>query len=151
MIGGAAGAVPVLVGWAAVTDSLDWPPLVLFAVIFLWTPPHFWALAIRYADDYRAADVPMLPAVADAATVGRHDARLHRGAVGAASLLLVPGGRPGLALRRRRARARRWCSVAGCVDLMRRLSPGPVHAPVHVVDHLRHPAVRRPWPWIVLV
>jgi protoheme IX farnesyltransferase len=63
VIGGAAGAVPVLVGWAAVTGSLAWPPIVLFAVIFFWTPPHFWALAIRYADDYRAADVPMLPAV----------------------------------------------------------------------------------------
>jgi len=64
VIGGAAGAVPVLVGWAAVTDSLAWPPVLLFLAMFLWTPPHFWALAIRYADDYRAADVPMLPAVA---------------------------------------------------------------------------------------
>jgi len=64
VIGGAAGAVPVLVGWAAVTGSLGWPPLVLFAVIFYWTPPHFWALAVRYRDDYAAADVPMLPAVA---------------------------------------------------------------------------------------
>ncbi len=64
VIGGAAGAVPVLVGWAAVRDSVGWAPVVLFAVMFLWTPPHFWALAIRYADDYRAADVPMLPAVA---------------------------------------------------------------------------------------
>ncbi len=64
VIGGAAGAVPVLVGWAAVTDSLAWAPLVLFAVIFVWTPPHFWALAVKYRDDYRAASVPMLPAVA---------------------------------------------------------------------------------------
>jgi protoheme IX farnesyltransferase len=64
VIGGAAGAVPVLVGWAAVTDSLAWPPVLLFLAMFCWTPPHFWALAIRYADDYRAADVPMLPAVA---------------------------------------------------------------------------------------
>lgn len=63
VIGGAAGAVPVLVGWAAVTGSLAWAPIVLFVAIFLWTPPHFWALAIKYADDYRAADVPMLPAV----------------------------------------------------------------------------------------
>ncbi|HEX9258817.1 MAG TPA: heme o synthase, partial [Acidimicrobiales bacterium] len=63
VIGGAAGAVPVLVGWSAVTGSLDWAPIVLFAAIFVWTPPHFWALAIRYADDYRAAAVPMLPAV----------------------------------------------------------------------------------------
>lgn len=63
VIGGAAGAVPVLVGWSAVTNELDWPPVVLFAIIFYWTPPHFWALAIRYRDEYRAADVPMLPAV----------------------------------------------------------------------------------------
>ena len=59
----AAGAVPVLVGWSAVTNQLDWPPLVLFAIIFVWTPPHFWALAIRYKEDYAAADVPMLPVV----------------------------------------------------------------------------------------
>lgn len=64
VIGGAAGAVPVLVGWAAVTDRLGWTPVVLFAVIFVWTPPHFWALAVKYRDDYRTAHVPMLPAVA---------------------------------------------------------------------------------------
>jgi heme o synthase len=64
VIGGAAGAAPVLIGWAAVTNSLAWAPVVLFAVIFYWTPPHFWALAIRYRDDYARADVPMLPVVA---------------------------------------------------------------------------------------
>ncbi len=64
VIGGAAGAVPVLVGWAAVTNSLSWTPVVLFAIIFVWTPPHFWALAVKYKDDYQAAHVPMLPAVA---------------------------------------------------------------------------------------
>jgi len=64
VVGGAAGAVPVLVGWAAVTNSLGWAPVVLFAVIFIWTPPHFWALAIRYRDDYESAGVPMLPVVA---------------------------------------------------------------------------------------
>jgi protoheme IX farnesyltransferase len=68
VIGGAAGAVPVLVGWSAVTNSLGWAPLVLFAVIFVWTPPHFWALAVKYKDDYAAADVPMLPAVASMRT-----------------------------------------------------------------------------------
>lgn len=71
VIGGAAGAVPVLVGWAAVQNSLDWAPLVLFTAIFLWTPPHFWALAIRHADEYRAADVPMLPSVASLAETVR--------------------------------------------------------------------------------
>jgi protoheme IX farnesyltransferase len=64
VIGGAAGAVPVLVGWAAVTDHLAWTPVVMFAIIFVWTPPHFWALAFKYKEDYQAADIPMLPAVA---------------------------------------------------------------------------------------
>src|SRR5437016_7075622 len=68
VIGGAAGAVPVLVGWSAVTNSLSWAPVVLFGVIFYWTPPHFWALAIKYKDDYAAAEVPMLPAVASLKT-----------------------------------------------------------------------------------
>ena len=63
VIGGAAGSVPVLVGWAAVANSLSWAPIVLFLVIFYWTPPHFWALAIKYRDDYSAASVPMLPSV----------------------------------------------------------------------------------------
>src|SRR5487761_2356776 len=64
VIGGAAGAVPVLIGWAAVTNSLSWTPVLLFLVIFIWTPPHFWALAVRYRDDYAAANVPMMPVVA---------------------------------------------------------------------------------------
>ena len=64
VIGGAAGAVPVLVGWAAVRDSLDWAPFILFVLIFLWTPPHFWALAIKHKSDYGNAGVPMLPVVA---------------------------------------------------------------------------------------
>ncbi|MGH9301678.1 MAG: heme o synthase, partial [Acidimicrobiales bacterium] len=68
VIGGAAGAVPVLVGWSAVTGGLGLAPLVLFAIIFVWTPPHFWALAFKYRDDYSAADVPMLPAVASFAS-----------------------------------------------------------------------------------
>ena len=68
VIGGAAGAVPVLIGWTAVTNSLSWAPIVLFAVMFYWTPPHFWALAIKYRDDYSSADVPMLPSVASLKT-----------------------------------------------------------------------------------
>jgi protoheme IX farnesyltransferase len=71
VIGGAAGAVPVLVGWAAVRNSLGLAPLVLFAIIFYWTPPHFWALAIRYREDYAAAEVPMLPVVASFAETAR--------------------------------------------------------------------------------
>lgn len=64
VIGGAAGAVPVLVGWAAVTGTVGLAPLLLFALIFVWTPPHFWALAIKYRDDYASVDVPMMPVVA---------------------------------------------------------------------------------------
>lgn len=71
VIGGAAGAVPVLVGWAAVRGSLSLAPIVLFAIIFVWTPPHFWALAIRYRDDYSAARVPMLPSVRSFAATAR--------------------------------------------------------------------------------
>src|SRR5579875_3457704 len=64
VIGGAAGAVPVLVGWSAVTGRVTLAPVILFALIFVWTPPHFWALAFKYRDDYRSVDVPMLPTVA---------------------------------------------------------------------------------------
>ncbi len=63
VIGGAAGAVPVLVGWAAVRGSVGWPAVLLFAVVFCWTPAHFWALALRYREDYAAAHIPMLPVV----------------------------------------------------------------------------------------
>ena len=65
VIGGAAGAVPVLIGWSSVTGTVSWSAVVLFGVIFFWTPPHFWALAIKYKDDYGRAGVPMLPSVAD--------------------------------------------------------------------------------------
>jgi heme o synthase len=71
VIGGAAGCFPVLVGWAAVTGTVAWPAIVLFAVIFFWTPPHFWALAMKFKDDYASAGVPMLPVVATPATVAR--------------------------------------------------------------------------------
>ncbi|OBF85414.1 protoheme IX farnesyltransferase [Mycobacterium sp. 852002-51163_SCH5372311] len=62
--GGAAGCMPVMIGWSAVTGGIGWPALAMFAIIFLWTPPHTWALAMRYKEDYKAAGVPMLPAVA---------------------------------------------------------------------------------------
>ncbi len=61
VIGGAAGAIPPLVGWAAVTGEVTWTPVILFLVIFMWTPPHFWALSLKYRDDYASANVPMLP------------------------------------------------------------------------------------------
>jgi protoheme IX farnesyltransferase len=66
VIGGAAGAFPPLIGWAAVTGTVDLIPLVLFGIIFIWTPPHFWSLALFANDDYRRANVPMLPVVAGA-------------------------------------------------------------------------------------
>jgi protoheme IX farnesyltransferase len=69
--GGAAGCMPVMVGWSAVTGSIGWPAWGMFAIIFFWTPPHTWALAMRYKDDYRAAGVPMLPAVATERQVTR--------------------------------------------------------------------------------
>jgi heme o synthase len=71
VIGGAAGCLPVLVGWASVTGRVAWPALVLFAVVFFWTPPHFWALAMKFRDDYAAAGVPMLPVVAGPSVVAR--------------------------------------------------------------------------------
>jgi len=71
VIGGAAGCFPVLIGWSAVTGTVSLPAVVLFAVIFFWTPPHFWALAMRFREDYAAARVPMLPVVASPAVVAR--------------------------------------------------------------------------------
>jgi protoheme IX farnesyltransferase len=69
--GGIAGCLPVLIGWAAVTNSLSWTAFWFFMVIFFWTPPHFWALAIKYRDDYEAAGIPMLPVVAPMSKVSQ--------------------------------------------------------------------------------
>jgi heme o synthase len=89
VIGGAAGCFPVLVGWAAVTGSIGVAPVILFAVIFLWTPPHFWALAMKFKDDYAAASVPMLPVVAPAWVVARK-ILMYSYAMVAATLALAP-------------------------------------------------------------
>ncbi len=89
VIGGAAGAIPPLVGWAAVRGSLDWPALVLFGIIFLWTPPHFWALALRYRSDYEKAGVPMLPVVRGKKETNRQIV-FYSVVLVAASLALVP-------------------------------------------------------------
>jgi protoheme IX farnesyltransferase len=89
VIGGAAGAVPVLVGWSAVTGHLGLAPFVMFGVIFLWTPPHFWALAVRYRDDYANARVPMLPSITDLRTVTRRITG-YVVALWVVSLLLAP-------------------------------------------------------------
>jgi protoheme IX farnesyltransferase len=89
VIGGAAGAAPVLVGWAAVTGDLATPAWAMFAVVFAWTPPHFWALAVRYRDDYAAAGIPMLPVVTSIESTTRQMA-LYSGVTVLFSLALVP-------------------------------------------------------------
>ncbi len=89
VIGGAAGCFPVLVGWAAVTGRVSLPAIVLFAVIFFWTPPHFWALAMKFRDDYAAVNVPMLPVVASASVVTRKIV-IYSYIMVAATLALVP-------------------------------------------------------------
>jgi heme o synthase len=87
--GGAAGCFPALIGWTAVTGSLAWPPVVLFLVVFFWTPPHFWSLAMRYRDDYAVVGVPMLPVVAGPVKVAA-EICTYTVAMIAASLLLWP-------------------------------------------------------------
>ncbi|MGB8362812.1 MAG: heme o synthase [Acidimicrobiia bacterium] len=91
VIGGAAGAAPTLVGWAAVTGTVGLPAWVLFLVVFYWTPPHFWALAVRYKEDYAAAGVPMLPVIAGVEATTRR-MLLYTGLMVGVSLLLVPLG-----------------------------------------------------------
>jgi protoheme IX farnesyltransferase len=87
--GGAAGCMPALIGWAAITNSLAWTPFLFFMVIFFWTPPHFWALAIKYRDDYQAAGIPMLPVVAPKSSV-RTQMWFHTIAMIIVSLAVIP-------------------------------------------------------------
>jgi len=87
--GGLAGCMPVIIGWSAVTGGIGWPAWVFFGVIFFWTPPHTWALAMRYRADYAAAGVPMLPVVASDREVVRQIV-LYSWAMVACSLLLIP-------------------------------------------------------------
>lgn len=94
VIGGAAGAVPVLCGWSAVTNSLGLAPLVMFFIVFFWTPPHFWSLAIKYKDDYEAAGVPMLPVTHGVGESTRH-ILLYSWQMVAVSLLLYPAAKMG--------------------------------------------------------
>ncbi len=93
--GGIAGCFPTLIGWTAVTDRLAWAPFVLFGVVFLWTPPHTWALAMRYREDYAAAGVPMLPVVAPEKAVANQIAA-YTWATVACSMLLWPVAHTGL-------------------------------------------------------
>ncbi|MGB3829270.1 MAG: heme o synthase [Ornithinimicrobium sp.] len=87
--GGVAGCMPVLIGWSAVTGSLAWPALILFLVVFFWTPPHYWPLSMRFKEDYAKAGVPMLPVVAQDTAVGRQIV-IYAWVTVATSLVLVP-------------------------------------------------------------
>ena len=93
--GGIAGCFPVLIGWSAVTGALAWPPVILFLLVFLWTPPHYWPLSMKYKGDYQEADIPMLGATRDGLQVGLQ-VILYAWATVAASLLLVPVAGMGL-------------------------------------------------------
>jgi protoheme IX farnesyltransferase len=87
--GGVAGCLPTLIGWAAVTGSLAWPPVLLFLIVFFWTPPHYWPLAMRYRDDYQQVGVPMLPVVASASRVAAQIVA-YSWAMVATSFVLLP-------------------------------------------------------------
>ena len=93
--GGIAGCMPVLIGWAAVTGDLSWPPFILFLIIFLWTPPHYWPLSMKYRSEYQAAGVPMLAVIRGRSQVGLQ-VILYAWATVACSLLLIPIGDMGL-------------------------------------------------------
>jgi protoheme IX farnesyltransferase len=93
--GGIAGCMPVLIAWAAVTNTVEWPAIILFLIIFLWTPPHYWPLSMKYAEDYSAARVPMLGAIANARTVSVQVV-LYAWATVVCSLLLAPMGYAGI-------------------------------------------------------
>ena len=93
--GGIAGCMPVLIGWAAVTHNLSWTPVVLFGIVFLWTPPHYWPLSMRYRADYQSANVPMLAVVRGRTVVGLQVV-LYAWATVACSLILIPVGQMGL-------------------------------------------------------
>ena len=156
VIGGAAGAVPTLIGWSSVTGTLDWAPVILFAIIFYWTPPHFWALAIRYRDDYAAAEVPMLPVVE---SLHRTSVRIlgytlllwaltvlfspvaGMGHLYLGSALVLGGIFTWYAVRLLRM-PDPGLGVAAPGGAARGRGAGHRHAPVHLVDHLHHAAVR---------
>ena len=112
VIGGAAGALPPVIGWAAVTGRVEVPALLLFALVFYWTPPHFWALALRIRKDYEAAKVPMLPVVRGVPETARQIAPVHDAARRDQPRVLRGRG-DGPVLPRRGGRARRHLPVAG--------------------------------------
>ena len=116
--GGIAGCFPVLIGWSAVTGSLTWTPIILFALVFLWTPPHYWPLSMKYKDQYEEVDVPMLGATRSGSQVGLQ-VILYAWATVACSLLLIPVAAHGPGLHGLGARVRRLVRL--------RVAP-PLHA-----------------------
>ncbi|MEW9266779.1 heme o synthase [Kineococcus endophyticus] len=170
--GGVAGCMQVLIGWTAVTGSLSWAPFVLFGVIFLWTPPHYWPLSVRYREDYANAGVPMLPVVAKPTTVSRQIVA-YTVAMVLCSLLLVPLGGAGvvygfaalvlglaflgqtIGLHRRATRFERETGGrdAGTLEQLRRISPmGVFHGSITYLTLLSvavavDPFLRISWPF----
>ena len=145
--GGLAGCFPTLIGWTAVTNELAWPPVVLFLVVFFWTPPHTWALAMRYREDYARVDVPMLPVVKDAEGVSRQIVA-YSWVMVATSLALWPVAGTGILYPIVAARARRRLPGRGTPDVAarppqqraRRRTPD---AAVPLVEHVSLAALRR--------
>lgn len=146
VIGGAAGGFPVLVGWAAVTGTVSLPAVILFAVVFFWTPPHFWALAMRFRDDYAAVAVPMLPVVAPARVVTRK-ILIYSYAMVASTLALIPSagwvyaaGAAGLGVwflaeaHRLHSRVARLTASAAAVTPVRPSGPGELDTAVGMSD-----------------
>ena len=141
VIGGAAGAVPVLVGWAAVTGEVAAPAWVLFAIVFFWTPPHFWALSLRYFDDYKAAGIPMLP-VAKGVDVALREILVYSVVVFATTLVLPFVADTGaiylVAAIAARARAPRGARCSSCGTARRARDQV-----LHLLEHLSRLALRR--------
>ena len=145
--GGLAGCFPALIGWTAVTGELSWVPVVLFAVVFFWTPPHTWALALRYREDYANVDVPMLPVVAPAARGRPPDRDLQLGDGGDVAAA-VAGRRHRAVLPGRRRRAGRGLPGRGAPDVAphpRHRGPqrDPADAAVPLLEPLPLAALRR--------
>ncbi|MDO5723395.1 MAG: heme o synthase [Flaviflexus sp.] len=115
--GGVAGCMPVLIAWAAQTGTLAWPPIILFLIIFFWTPPHYWPLSMKFAKDYRAAGVPMLGAIAENGTVARHVLAYGIATV-ACSIALIPVANMGLVYLAAALVTGGWFLWL-CVDLLR--------------------------------
>lgn len=116
--GGTAGCMPVLIGWSAVTGSIAWEAVILFGIIFFWTPPHYWPLSMKFKRDYERAGVPMLPVVSSDSTVAWHMVA-HASAMVALSLLLVPVAPMGLVYTVVAVLAGGYF-LASCVQLYRR-------------------------------